>query len=233
MTNQTLAKTVARILRQHGMSKMGFQLGGLVVTGMRYSIVAKAVEEGKIECRVVNEFKPQTSDQLAPGMVTVAEYKSDLNAMLFSREDYASVRPSEERVIVHEATHAMFDLFANTQDDRTLAIDDESAAVLAEALYLRLCDRPAGNFAMFIDGPQDEALKLADKMMAETGDFERDRRTYFLKSQQTEKLRAAVARDWHFTKYIGSDGYETDATGTQYIYNGVVKCYSCWIQGKE
>lgn len=231
MTNQKLVQTVLRILRQPGVWKIGFDLAGLTVTGMRYSMVAKAIEDGKIECRAVDKFESQGKDALAPGMVTVATYKAELNAMLFSREDYGS-KISEERVIFHEATHAIFDLFAKSSDDRTLAINDESAAVLAEALYLRCCDKNPGNFAMFIDGPQDEALKLADKMMAETGDFERDKRTYFLKPPQTQKLRAAVAEDWHFTKYIGSDGYPTDATGTQYVYDGVVKCYSCWVHGE-
>ena len=40
MTNQILAKTVLRILRQPGLSKIGFELGGLVVTGIRYAMVA-------------------------------------------------------------------------------------------------------------------------------------------------------------------------------------------------
>jgi len=232
MTNQKLANTVLRILRQPGISKMGFELGGLVVTGVRYSMVAKAVEDGKIECQVMDKLPSQGKDELATGMVAVARYKAELNAMIFSREDYGSTKVSEETTVVHEATHAIFDLFAKSQDDRTLAMNDESAAVLAEALYLRLCDKPPGSFAMFIDGPQDEALKLADRMMAETGDFERDRRTYFLKPQQTQKLRDAVARDWNFTIRVEADGSVTNSTGIQYIYDGVVKCYSCWALGK-
>ena len=232
MTNKTLVSTATRILRQPGIWNIGFDLDGLCVTGQRYAMVAKAIEDGKIECQVVDKFSRQGKDELAPGMVTVARYDADLNAMMFSRADYGSSNVREERTIVHEATHAIFDLFANSQDDRTLSIRDEAAAVLAEALYMRLCDRNGGNFAMFIDGPQDEALKLADKMMAETGDFKRDRRTYFLKPQQTQKLRDAVAKDWNFTRTVEPGGIISDRTGSQYIYNGVVKCYSCWVHGK-
>ena len=228
MTNQTLAKTVARILRQPGIWKMGFDMHGLVVTGQRYAMVAKAVEEGRIECHVVNEFPSQGEGTRAAGMVTVARYKAEHNAMLFSSENYGSTKVSEERTIVHEATHAIFDLYANSKDERTLAMHDESAAVLAEALYLRLCNKPQGNFTMFIDGPQDEAMKLADKMMAQTGNFVRDRRTYFLRKAQTQTLREAVARDWNFTIRLEPDGSTTDSTGVQYIYDGVVKCFSCW-----
>ena len=231
MTNERLQATVLTILRRPGVWKIGFDLAGLTVTGMRYSMVAKAVADGSIECLAVDKFESQGPDSLAPGMVTAARYDIQKNAMLFPREDYGS-KPSEERAIFHEATHAIFDLFASSHDDRTLAINDESAAVLAEALYLRLTDRPMGNFTMWIDGPQDNALKLADKMMAETGDFEKDKRTYFLKPQQTQKLRDAVAIDWHFTTYTGSDGLPTDSSKVRYIYDGVVKCYSCWVHNQ-
>lgn len=77
MTNKTLARTVARILRQAGVRKMAFNMHGLVVTGVRYAMVAKAVEDGSIECRVVNEFPSQGEGTLAPGMVTVARYQAD------------------------------------------------------------------------------------------------------------------------------------------------------------
>lgn len=231
MTNEKLQATVLTILRRPGVWKIGFQLGGLGVTGQRYAVVAKAIADGSIECQAVDKFESQGPDALAEGMVTVARYDIQKNAMLFPRADYGT-SPMEERAIFHEATHAMFDLFANSHDDRTLAIDDESAAVLAEALYLRLCDRPIGGFAMMVDGSGQEALKLADKMMAETGDFEKDKRTYFLQPPQTQKLRDAVAEEWHYTKYIGSDGLPTDSTRVQYIYDGVVKCYSCWIHNQ-
>jgi len=231
MTNEKLKATVLTILRRPGIWKIGFQLGALCVTGQRYAMVARAIADGSIECQSVDKFESQGPDALADGMVTEARYDIKNNAMLFPRADYGN-SPMEERAIFHETTHAMFDLFANSHDDRTLAIDDESAAVLAEALYLRLCDRPVGGFAMMIEGRGEEALKLADKMMAETGDFEKDKRTYFLRPEQTQRLREEVAKDWHYTKFIGSDGLATDATRVQYIYDGVVKCYSCWVHGQ-
>jgi hypothetical protein len=230
MTNQTLAATAARILRQPFVQKIGFDLNGLTVTGMRYSMVAKAIEDGKIECRVEADIKPTNKDELAPDTKIEAQYRASQNAMVFPSSSYGSLG-WEERTIFHEATHAIFDLFATSANDRTLAIDDETAAVLAEAHYVRLCPRPTGNFAMWVDGRGERALKIVDKMMAETGDFERKRGTYFLMPQQTASLREAVAADWHFVKYIDSQGYPTDSTGVQYIYDGVVSCYSCWASG--
>ena len=225
MTNPTLAKTVVRILRQPFVQKIAFDLNKLNVTGMRYSMVAKAIEDGKIECYVESEIKPKTNDQLAPKTEILAEYRSRENAMVFRRESYGAAG-YEERTIFHEATHAIFDLFAKSSDDRKLGIEDETAAVLAEAHYVRLCPRPTGNFAMEYDGRGERALRLVDKMMAETGDFERDGRTYFLKPEQTKSLREAVARDWNFVP-----DNQGDHSGIKYIYDGVVKCYDCWVHG--
>ena len=230
MTNQTLANTAVRILRQPFVQKIGFDLHGLTVTGVRYSMVAKAIEDGKIECRVESEIKPKTKDELAPDTFIEAQYRAPQNAMVFPRESYGSVG-YEERTIFHEATHAIFDLFAASSNTQTLAIEDETAAVLDEAHYVRLSTRPTRNFAMMIDGRGDRALKLVDRMMAKTGDFERDRRTYFLTPDETNSLREVVAADWHFIKYIDSQGYPTDSTGVKYIYDGVVSCYSCWVHG--
>jgi hypothetical protein len=231
MASQKLANTVTRILRQPGIWKIGYDLNGLCVTGMRFSLVAKAIADGTIACESVDSFKPQVGG-LAPGMVTTARYEIHANTMLFSREDFGASKVSEEITIVHEATHAIFDLFAKSKDDRTLSIDDESAAVLASALYIRLCSKNPGNFTMFVDGPEDEALKLADRMIAETGGVERDKRTYFLKPHQTKRLRNAVAKGWNFVKKPPEpDGSVTDSSGVQYIYNGVVKCFSCWVHG--
>jgi len=226
MRSRKLANTVARILRQPGLRNMGFDLNGLCVTGQRFAMVAKAIADGSIACEAVDSFKPQVGP-LAPGMVTVARYDSDADTILFSRENYGTSEVREELNIVHEATHALFDLFARSKFDRRLSIDDESAAVLASALYIRLCNKDPGTFTILIDGPQDEALKLADSLMKETHGFAQNR-TYFLKPQQTEKLRTAVAQQWNLVKP------DSNGPGTQYIYDGVknvVNCFPCWVHG--
>lgn len=228
MTNLNLVNTILKILRQPGVLKIAFELRGLVVTGQRFMLVAKAIEESKISCKVVDKFTQSPGQKLAPGMVTEARYDPDADAMIFPREDYGKSNAYERTVIIHEATHAIFDLFAKTNEDRVLGIDDESAAVLAQALYIRLCDGAAAahRFSMFIGGPGDLALQIVDQMISETGNFEKDKRTYFLKPNQIEKFRLAVAKDWNMIK-----DEESDRTGQLSIYNGVVTCFSCWVQG--
>jgi hypothetical protein len=230
MSNQTVVATALRVLRRPGIWNIGFDLHGLCVTGQRYAMVAKAIEEGAIKCEVAGKLDPDKGQVLAAGMAIAARYVPDVHTMFFRSEDFGSVSGYQQTQILHEATHAIFDLYAKGKDTRTLAVEDEAAAVLAAALYVRLTDVVAISFGNFIDGSEDEALKLADKLMAETGDFERDRRTYFLRPDQTKKLRDAVAQEWNFVRRVDPDGSITDSTGVQYIYNGVL-CQSCWAQG--
>jgi hypothetical protein len=235
MTNRVLVGTTLRILRNPGVWKIGFELGGLCVTGMRYSMVAKAIEDEKIACEAVDKLPLKPDHTLPPLTKILAQYDHETNTMVFPREDYGRASGYEQTVILHEATHAMFDLFAESDNDQVLAIDDESAAVLAQAHYMRLCGAndylTVHSFSMLIDGPGEHALKLVDQMIAETGGFERDKRVYFLRPTQTMKLRAAVAQEWGLIKQTFPDGSWSDRTGVLHIYNGVVPCYYCWVHG--
>ncbi|MGH7784740.1 MAG: hypothetical protein ACREO5_12975, partial [Candidatus Binatia bacterium] len=218
MTNQTLTNTVLSILRQPGIGQINFQLGALLVTGQKLAQVAQAIADGKIECLTVKELKAGPTG-LAKGMVIEARYKEELNAMLFRDENYGTAA-GEDRTIVHEAVHAMFDLTAPGLNFKTLSIDDESAAVLTEALYIKLCGKPLGGFKMVVDGPQDEAWRLAGLMSLATDNFTTGGGTFMLTPDQTEDLRKAVAVDWNFVKKpdkVGS-GYTDDST-SQYVYN--------------
>lgn len=222
MTNKTLAKNASLILRQPGITKINFQLGGLLVTGQKLVQVAQAIDDGKIECMTVKDLKAGPTG-LAKGMLIEAKYKEELNAMLFRDENYGTA-PGEDRTVVHEAVHAMFDLTTPGLNFRTLAIDDESSAVLTEAIYIKVCDKPLGGFKMMADGPQEKAWDLAGQMSVETDNFSTGS-PYMLTPDQTEDLRKAVAKDWNFVKIpdkVGS-GY-LDQSTSQYIYNGMVKC---------
>ncbi len=230
MSNQTLVSTVFNVLSQPQLWKINFELNGLLVTGVRFSMVAAAVLQGTIGCESRDSFTPSPGQALPAGSKIGAIYESPIDLMLFPRDDFGKDNVFEKSVILHEATHAMFDLFAKTGNDEVLAIDDESAAVLVQALFMRLLNDNKGaihRFSMMIDGSGEHALKLADKMMSETGDFEKNRRTYTLKSEQTKDLRAAVAKDWGFTRRNDPDGGYTDSSGIRYIYDGVT-CRSCW-----
>jgi hypothetical protein len=223
MPSIALTNTVTSILRQPGLAKLAFNLGGLEVTGSKLGSVADAIAAGKIKCLTVTEFVSQGKNELAAGMTVAARYEIKKNAMVFEKESYGS-SPGEDRTIVHEAVHAIFDLNAGPKGKQNLAVDDEAAAVLTEAFYIRLCNKPVGGFKMMVDGPQEHALNLADEVLIETDNFVAKPGTYMLRPDQLESLRAAVAKDWNFTTFVGKDGLPTDNRNLKYVYDGVPKC---------
>lgn len=234
MTNRTLAARTAAILRHPGLMRLGFDLNGLCVTGMRYTVVAQAIEAGRIACEAVDTMPMAPGQRLAPGTQVAALYAPERDTMFFPREGYGQTSAYERTTILHEATHALFDVFAGGDDVRVLAIDDESAAVLAQAFYLRLAgeddDLTMHRFTMMIDGPGRCALRLADAILRETNNFGRGRQIYVVRPDQVAALRAAVAREWNLVSESMPDGTVSDRSGVRTIYNGVIVCPSCAAQ---
>ncbi len=223
-TNPTLAATAIKILRQPGLMNINFELGALKVMGSQFARVADAIDAQRIKCWTVAEFEPQGVNGLAPGMVVNARYGIDSNAMLFSSEDFGT-NPGEDRTIVHEAVHAAFDLDAPVgQKTQTLSIDDEAAAVVAVAFYIRLCNRPVGGFLMDADGPERPALELIDRLADRTGRIPVGRGTYRFSLEELKAIREGAARKWNFNKSKDTDGSEVDNSGARYVYDGVPVC---------
>jgi hypothetical protein len=230
MTNRILAARAAAILRDPGLMRLvGFDLNGLCVSGLRYTVVAQAIEDGRITCAAVDAMPVDPGRRLAPGTVVAALYSPEANTMYFPRETYGEASGYERSTILHEATHALFDLFAGGPEDRVLAVDDESAAVLAQAFYIRLADETDAvhRFTMLVNGPGACALDLADAILGHTAYFQRERRIYVVRPPEAMLLRAAVAREWNLIREVMPDGTERDRTGIRTIYNGVVTCPSC------
>jgi hypothetical protein len=212
MASQVLAATVIRVLSHPVIMKINFELNGLLVTGMRYHVVAQAVRSGKITCEIGTDRDPN----LPAGTVIAAEYKSDPKPhFMFPREDFGTSAGSEKIKILHEATHAIFDCYADSGGTSILAIDDEAAAYLASALFLQLSD--VGNrMPLFVGSAFDEACKLSNKILDATGDFIRNSRTYVVTPEASAALRHAAAID----NNLVNDG-TSDKSGVLDVYNGL------------
>jgi len=212
MPSQVLAATVIRVLSHPVIMKINFELNRLLVTGMRYQVVAQAVRSGKITCEVGSDRDPQ----LPSGTVIAAEYKSDRDhhQFMFPREDYGTSSGSEKIKILHEATHAIFDCYAGSGGTSIIKIDDEAAAFLASALFLQLSD--VGNrMPLMVGSAFDEACKLSGKILDATGDFIRNARTYVVTPEASAALRHAVQIDYNLL-----DDDPTD------IKSGILDVYS-------
>ncbi|WP_315832890.1 hypothetical protein [Bradyrhizobium prioriisuperbiae] len=212
MSNEVLKQTVRSVLCNPMLPLINFDLNGLRVTGLGYGNVRLAVESGRITCAV----GVQQRASLPAGNVAAAQYDPQNNTFHFSRESFGSVVRSEQAAIVHEATHAQFDLAGPKAGNYVLAIDDEAAAWLAGSLFARLCENNLGGTyvtGVMIPGSAElEALKLADRILAETQDLMKGPKPYRVRADAVAGLRAAVARDYNF---LG------DHAGIKTVYDGV------------
>jgi len=211
MPSQVLAATVIRVLSHPVVMKINFELNGLLVTGMRYRVVAQAIRSGKITCEVGTDRDPK----LPAGTVIVAEYKPNLDQFVFPREDFGTSSGSEKINILHEATHAIFDCYSGSSGTSILAIDDEAAAFFASALFLQLSD-VGSRMPVFVGSAFDEACKLSKKILDATGDFLRNPRTYVVTPEASAALRHAVAIDYNLV-----DDGTSNRAGILDVYNGL------------
>lgn len=223
-TNPTLAATVSQTLRQPGLMRIAFKLGSVQVNGIQFSQVAQAVESGRIKCWTVEEFESQGKDELPDGRMVESRYGVESNAMLFFRDDYGK-GPGEDQTIVHESVHAAFDLAVPAKNKvSNLSIEDEAAAVLAAAFYIKLCNKEEHGFKLG-GGGESEALTLAEQALRDPGVFNVLNDMIFFTPEETEPLRYAVSVSRNYRKFIDKeDGRPTDRTGARYTYDGVAVC---------
>ena len=208
MGSQVLAKTVADILRDATIQKVRFVLSGLWVFGFRYERVLDAVQKGNISC----EVGVPPNQHLPAGYAAKCRYDPDTHRLLFPRENYGLSPGTETFDIVHEATHASFDYFYGRRGGFYVsAIEDEAAAFLAQAIYSRISPK-LWSGVIFPGDPIEEALKVADKIMAIPGVFREDRPPYHVPPADLMALRGSIQTAYQF---VGG------AAGIQHVYNGV------------
>jgi hypothetical protein len=218
-TNARLASTVVKALREAEVNSINFQYMGttingksvnFLVTGMRYSAVADLVATGRITCNLLGS---SSSGSLPKGNIVVATYVPTSGSQggyaadqfLFPSESFGEYSGSEKATIVHEATHAIHDVFLMTN---CLAIEDEATAWLGQALYMRLTPHTLSVGGMLIGGPMDEALKVADKMLASKSRSQ----TQSLYPNDLQLLKHTIAIEY---------GFVGGKAGIQSVYDGV------------
>jgi len=208
MANQVLAGTVMRIIRDPWISKVRFTLGEFSIFDWQYERVAMAIARGKITCEV--GVKPNR--ELRSGLATECRYDPETRQLQFPDEQYGSSSGRQRFSIVHEATHASFDIqYGNGEGKEFLAIDDEAAAWLAQSVYMR-------SSPYFWDGPIvpgdpiELALMLADKIMAVPNYRDQGSPPYSVPPADTIALKQSVAKIYSF---------EGGAAGIKHVYHGL------------
>jgi hypothetical protein len=98
-----------------------FFAGTVTISAVSFRHVANAIERGAIRIDVTNTFPAGVAGEYVSGTPNVLRIKP-----IIGRE--------EEGLVLHECTHAIFDL-TNT---RVNANDDEAASYVVDALYFRM-----------------------------------------------------------------------------------------------
>lgn len=208
MASQILARTVTRILGDATIQRINFVLSGLAVHSFRYEMVARAIANGKISC----EVGVTPNRNLQAGYNAECRYEPNTRQLRFPNDQYGLNPGRETFNIVHEATHAVFDrAYGNPRGVQILAIDDEAAAFLAQAVYSRISPYMWGGPIPQGD-PIDEALKLADKIMAVPNTFRGNSPPYHVPPAELVPLRRSIQTAYNF---VGG------AAGIQHVYYGI------------
>lgn len=153
-------------------------------------------------------------------------YDPDHRVLRFPNDHYGSGPGSERFDIVHEATHALFDCFyGKPAGTLILAVEDEAATFLAEAIYSLLPGKVNFWSGTLIPGdPIDEALKVAEKIMAIPGAFNSGSPPYHVPSADLISLRSSIQTAY---KLLGG------AAGIQHLYRSIGCPIDAWTGSKH
>jgi len=131
-----LETTITKVLRGHPASRINFKIDSLIINDVQMEKVAKAIERGDILVKV-----DATGDQLDASYSSwktrrVKEGEKKLIGVITLKNKDVAMRAIGRAAIYHESVHALM----NVNDIKITMHNDEVAAYLADALYLKLSD---------------------------------------------------------------------------------------------
>ncbi|TWT11579.1 hypothetical protein [Reyranella sp. CPCC 100927] len=213
MPNEILTSRLQNLLRSPALRKVNFELqdGGLVVTHVRFTLVDSALSARKITCdvaKVTADSGKQIVAQYIANQGLADQIKGDgvqsavPNMFLFPNDRYGEApagtlqlaNTNELWIMVHEATHAIFDVMASSKKPANiLAISNEMAACLAASLWYVHTGMSWQADAIIRGDAQAESMDLAWKIR----DRAQTNRTTLVPRSETQALRMAVMDNWN------------------------------------
>ncbi len=136
--DEVARKQVLAALRDPAVGHMNFGVGRVFIIAYDYERVAKAIESGVINVHV--------DSRLAAHM---AEYWSGRGPTALDKANSFAVPPggSSPALLIHEATHAIFDM----QNRASYTAESEAVAYVAQALFSRLKYGPSARYIVSSD----------------------------------------------------------------------------------
>lgn len=123
-----LRNRIVGILGTGACNRIDFQINGVRIYWPRYFAVATALAPSPVPGHGFRPLRVGVTNMV----LAAAQYRQSDNTFLFPNTTYG-VTPFEQQTIVHEATHAAFDIFRSGMR----SIDEEAAAYIAETLFAR------------------------------------------------------------------------------------------------
>ncbi len=136
--DEVARKQVLAALRDPAVGRMNFGVGRVFIIAHDYERVAKAIESGIITVHV--------DSRLAAHM---AEYWSGAGPTALDKANSFAVPPggSDQSLLIHEATHAIFDI----QRRASYTAESEAVAYVAQVLFSRLKNGPSARYIVSSD----------------------------------------------------------------------------------
>jgi len=136
--DEVARKQVLAALRDPAVGRMSFGVGRVFIIAYDYERVAKAIESGIITVHV---------DSRLPAHM--AEYWSGRGPTALDKANSFAVPPggSDVSLLIHEATHAIFDI----QNRASYTAESEGVAYVAQALFSRLKYGPSARYIVSQD----------------------------------------------------------------------------------
>lgn len=165
----SLASNVAAIFEGPQVARIHFRLGRLEVSPQRLRGVGQAIKKGNIKVVVAKT-----------GKLLSAAYSPHSDTLTLPDDKLASV--SSRAAVLHEGVHALVDMYKCKE---VTVLNDEAAAYLAEAIYLRAAHSwiSGGAVEMAIYDAADKVAKAHDLY---------SKRGVRLSSDDVADLRAAI-----------------------------------------
>jgi hypothetical protein len=171
---------MADTLLSSACQRIRFDFAGVAVRPGGYTVIAFSLIGPRPNRRLAANRRPMDVRVESLSAGTEAAYRALNNEIVVPSVTFGATL-QEERSIVHEATHAVFDF----QRTRITALDEEAAAFLAGAIFWRLSG--GGPVATSITGP---ALEIAGDLVSRHPALVPW--TYTVTPQQQDRLVTAV-----------------------------------------
>jgi hypothetical protein len=182
---ETLRERIANLLLSAPCQRIRFTIGGYDITPGAYAVIGMSIGTATASFPHARERRPINVQVSRLRWDVTAKYNPRANTIVVQMADYGTT-PLQRVVLVHECTHAIFDLNRVRLD----ALTEEAACNIAGAMYLLMIGAtPVGS------GQYGIAERIAAELIPPDVAIPLPPRSRAVTRQQLDELISAIRRD--------------------------------------